>query len=149
MSLKHDVPASGVTTSTGSLRTQASEAYLDQILNQVDRHTTTGLTNDQRQQIKTILEQSSLLERHPIDVRLSIPLFFMKFYLVLFIGRDKREVTQIKEATRAFLGKVLGRLFIVYLSLCIFLPVIFFALYIIKSWLGIDIFPDHHLSDFF
>ena len=26
-------------------------------------------------------------------------------------------------------------------------PVLFLVLYVLKSWLGVDIFPDHHLSD--
>ncbi len=53
------------------------------------------------------------------------------------------------EPAPALIGNILGRLFLVYLALVIFGPAAFFVLYGIKCWLGIDIFPDRHLRDFF
>ncbi len=92
---------------------------------------------------------SASLEQRAIAVRIPIPLYFIKFYLHLSLVRDTRVATRLKEQARALLGKTLGGLFLFYLTLVIFLPLLFLALYMLKSWLGIDLFADRHLSDFF
>ncbi len=65
------------------------------------------------------------------------------------MGRDRREDTQRVETERRYKASMLGAAiaFIIITS-----PVIIFvfvALYLMKSALGIDIFPHQHLSDFF
>ncbi len=81
-------------------------------------------------------------------VKLAMPLFFIKYHIHINLLRDRSETRRVKERARRLLGKIVGKVFLAYLALCIFLPFIFFGLYLIKSWLGIDIFSDYHLSDF-
>ncbi len=88
-------------------------------------------------------------KNHPIDVRGTIPLFFTKYYFVYLMGRDRREDTQRVEIERRYTANMLG---VAIVFIIISLPVIIFvfvALYLMKSALGIDIFPHQHLSDFF
>lgn len=93
-------------------------------------------------------KESDALSVKKNHLRVAIPLFFIQYHLHLALIRDRSEVRSAKEKARRLLGKLIGKAFLGYLAFCIFLPFIFFGLYLIKSWMGIDIFSEYHLSDF-
>ena len=74
--------------------------------------------------------------------------FFKKFYVVFFLGFDKRKTKRIKE--KSIINKIskIFFLFFIYIIFIISISLIFFSVaYTIKTALGIDIFPDKHLYD--
>jgi hypothetical protein len=85
-------------------------------------------------------------------VRVTLHLFFERLYFVLLIGKDRRKSTRkllVERRQRA--SFMAGAVFIGILFLNVFMTVTvvgFFILYFVKSFLGIDIFPDMHLWDF-
>jgi hypothetical protein len=91
--------------------------------------------------------------RHPVDVRFTVPLSFRRYFVVLLAGRDRRASVAAREADRgrarthalgggAFAG-LSGLLFVAIAAFGVL------ALYGVKSFLGIDLFPDFHALDVF
>lgn len=99
--------------------------------------------------IKHAVAASKPHKQHPVDVRFCLPLFFIKLYFVLLIGRDKRSNTRNKEEARKHKATTASIATSLYLFVCAIFPVVFLLLYLVKSWMGIDLMPDRHLSDLF
>jgi hypothetical protein len=74
--------------------------------------------------------------KHPIDFRDSFKLWRWRFYFVFVAGRDLRQL-----AARRF--RLMRRVKIIFLALYLVSSTLLamFALYLLKSALGIDIFP--------
>jgi len=110
------------------------------------------LSMQQREQIYAVLADNTQTSRHAIDVRLFIPVIFANFYLILFAGRDRRRSSlrlaafRLTRANRGFLKLAMVLMLSVF-SVSVVLS-IFWGLYALKRYLGIDIFPNAHLSDF-
>lgn len=90
--------------------------------------------------------------RHLIDMRMVVPLYWARYYVVFLVGRDLRSHVQdilINRRQRSSRAAQIGFIaLVVWLLLIGIAGSAFFALYLIKSAVGIDIFPDKHLSDF-
>lgn len=109
-----------------------------------------SLNIEQRNQLKSLLKK--MLPPVPsvgiIDIRFSF-WFFKQWYVVFIFGRDTREGFKSLDK-----GDVDRSLSIVakattYVVMILAMMIMFlFLLYAIKSVLGIDIFPDKHLTDF-
>lgn len=77
-----------------------------------------------------------------IDLRLTIDLVFSRFYLVLFIGKDRRQAARSHHTT-AF-TRIANQVAVILLLLGLNLAISAFILltaYLIKSALGINLFP--------
>lgn len=131
------------------MRKDSDDPFTMHILGNIDPSVFKTLNLLQLEAIKQAIAASQPYRRHPVDIRMTIPLFFMKLYLVLLMGRDKRSTTRNKEERRKQKATTMSAVFGVYLIICAAFPIIFLALYVVKSFLGIDLFPDQHLSDFF
>ncbi|CAA7627696.1 conserved hypothetical protein [Candidatus Terasakiella magnetica] len=91
-------------------------------------------------------------QRHSIDLRAQVSLFFQRYYVVLLAGPDRRHTVMKTLARRRRLsfhagtGATLGVAGFTTLSILTVLGL--FGAYLLKSLAGIDIFPDRHLWDF-
>jgi Na+/proline symporter len=90
--------------------------------------------------------------RHSLDVRVTLPLYFATYYLVIFAGRDQRQSTYDTKHTRnnrkASIKNILLFLVLTFFAALFWIALIA-ALYWLKREMGIDLFPNHHLSDIF
>lgn len=106
-----------------------------------------SLNEVQQQAVLEVLKRAIRVPSHKIlDVETSF-FFFKHFYLTIYLGRDlrrrRRHFTRRRDWWASFLIKM-G----IYLSLAVIAALfIFMALYLIKSALGIDLFPNFHLRD--
>ena len=104
-----------------------------------------SLTFEQRSAISQALKQSK--RKHAVDIRLTIPLLFTQFYVVLFMGKDLRRATQEKmlnrrgEVGRWGIASILG------IGALVFIAALLVAGYVAKSKAGIDLMPNSHASD--
>lgn len=89
-----------------------------------------------------------------IDLRLSIDLVFSRFYLVLFVGKDRRQTSRSHQTTGV--TKIANQAAVIVLLLGLNLAIsafIFLTAYLVKSAVGIDLFPStlqeivEHTSD--
>ena len=130
----------------------SSEVFADFTLSRVKHRTLTTLSNEQIQDLREALVAQSIDSRHSIDIRLRVPLFFRAYYIVLFAGRDRRRKTLNLELNRINrLPLRLRRTVYLVVSGSLLLTAILFmaaALYLIKSFAGIDLMPNSHLSDY-
>lgn len=124
------------------------DAYTQHVMANIKPDVFKSLNLLQIQAIERALSDSAPFRRHPIDVRLNINLYFLRFYLVFLIGRDRRQSIRQMERKRWFNASAISLVGSLYLLFCLSLPVIFALLYALKSWLGIDLIPNAHLSDF-
>lgn len=96
--------------------------------------------------------RQSARERHLLDIRFSIPLFWARYYIVFLLGRDQRKhvrnVLKRRRISTARLLRGVMAMLIVSCAMLGLLVAILLLLYVVKSWLGVDFFPDRHLRDF-
>jgi len=98
--------------------------------------------------IQDAISANAPLKKHPIVIRGVIPLFFVRFYLVFLMGRDRRISTQRVEAERRKGMDILVSMLFLMLLLFPILVIGLIILYFIKSSMGFDFFPDRHFIDF-
>jgi hypothetical protein len=65
------------------------------------------------------------------------------------VGQDRRSDTRARESLRRTAVRGMIFILILYGLVALSIPLIFLMLYALKSLMGIDIFPDQHLRDFF
>lgn len=130
------------------MRNNANDPFTLHILGNIEKSVFLTLNVLQIEAIKQAISASAPFKKHPVDVRMSIPLFFFRFYFVLLAGRDRRSETRNKEDARRKKTGAMSIFFGLYIAACACVPILFMVLYVTKSWLGIDLFPDQHLSDF-
>ncbi len=126
---------------------EPSSAFTDFVLNKICPEVRNSLTEKQLNEIENAIAAGSPSKKHSIDVRGIIPLFFAKFYFIVLLGRDKRTNTRSVEKCRRKEGDLFASTFF-FLFFTLPLTLLFFSvLYITKSELGIDIFPNNHLFE--
>jgi len=124
-----------------------TDAFTHHVYESIDADVRATLIPTQVHAIETAIRANKPYQKHPVDLRGVIPLFFMRMYFVLLMGRDKRQPIRDKEALRRHKTALGSALFSVYVMLCMLLPVGFLALYVFKSLMGIDLIEGIHLKD--
>ncbi|WP_045857651.1 hypothetical protein [Teredinibacter purpureus] len=124
------------------------DAYTQHVMSGIDPAVFKSLNIVQLNAIKAAINASAPFRKHPIDIRGTLPLYFTKFYFVFLIGKDRRSHTRNKESLRIEAVQGLSLAMMLYTIFAASLPIIFIILYALKTMLGIDIFADKHLSDF-
>jgi len=124
-----------------------TDAFTHHVYESIDANVRATLTATQVHAIETAIRANKPYQKHPFDFRGVIPLFFMRMYFVILMGRDKRKPTRDKEAHRRHKTALGSALLSVYVMLCMLLPVGFLALYVLKSLMGIDLIEGVHLSE--
>ena len=126
---------------------QHTDAFTLHVYNGIDPKARASFSPSQVHAIETAIRANKPYQKHPVDIRGVLPLFFARFYFVILIGRDKREPIRRKEAVRRRKTALGGTLLSVYVVLCMLIPIVFLAVYMLKSFVGIDLFPGYHLED--
>ncbi|GFD96419.1 hypothetical protein KUL156_29260 [Alteromonas sp. KUL156] len=78
---------------------------------------------------------------HKVDIRGTFSLLSSRFYFVLLAGRDKRDLSRAESR----IGRIMMAA-VVFIFLCMSLLLGLMLLYILKSWLGINLFEDFSLG---
>lgn len=123
------------------MQKSTSQLVTERFYTTLDPEIERTLTPEQKEGIEQALITSTLVTRHPVDIRTSFPFFHRRYFMVFLFGRDKRK--RIRET---------GAVERVFSTLCITVGVLFcllsilLALYMIKSALGIDVFKHFHVG---
>ena len=124
-----------------------TDPFTHHVYMSIDERTRATFTPKQVHAIETAIRANKPYQKHPFDLRGTLPLFFIRLYFVVLMGRDKRQPTRQKEAARRR-GAVLGSaLLSIYVLACMLIPVALLAIYLLKSILGIDLVAGIHLTD--
>ena len=107
-----------------------------------------SLDRQQNQEVSRLLNRVlPKYGNHIIDIRFRF--WLIKYwYFVIQFGKDNRDDKRISptKAYRTIGTLIINSLFVIILFV-LSLILIFFILYLIKSMVGINIFPDKHLKD--
>ena len=128
---------------------KSMDAFCYYILNNIDFNVLKSLSSEQLSAIEDAIKACQLRTKHAIDIRKTIKHYFIRFYFVFLIGRDRRlSVQEIEEDRRGkvtLLGNILYAM-IVFSGLLLFVIV---SLYGLKTMIGIDLFPGEHMGRIF
>lgn len=125
------------------------DVYTHHVMSAIDPEVTKTLNLVQLRAIRTAVSANAPFRQHAIDIRGVLPLYFLKLYFVILMGKDRRLDTRAKEQKRMVHMQGLSTFVFAYFMLAAAVPILLIVVYIIKSILGIDLFPDQHLFDFF
>jgi hypothetical protein len=131
------------------MKSNKVDAYTQHTLSNIKPEVFKTLNLVQLEAIRQAISTNAPFRQHPIDIRIALPLFFVKFYLVFLVGQDRRSDTRARESLRRTAVRGMIFILVLYGLVALSIPLIFLMLYALKSLMGIDIFPDKHLSDFF
>lgn len=132
-------------------RDSSARIFAEYVYSRIPTDVRNTFTESQKSAIRDALMGQHESCRHEFDLRLTIPLFFRKYYFVFLGGRDKRanslrvELARLNRLPRGFVRSIyLG---VVSIGLLIFFIVLAGLMYMLKSFIGIDLFSDFHLGD--
>lgn len=118
------------------------KVVFDNLLRGMDKSIVETFTPEQ---LKALRQSINIREwrTHSVDFRptLALPFIPWNFYIVFLFGLNKRGLSTTEKfmATTMFLA-------ILFMMGVTFLGIAFLFLYLLKSWLGIDIFPGNSLG---
>lgn len=117
-------------------------AQVNQILSRMDKSVADSFTYKQRKALQKIISTRDW-QQHNVDFRptLALPFLPWNFYMVFLFGVNKRGLLPAERFMAA--AMFLSVLFVIGLVL---IGIFFVLLYLLKSWLGIDIFPNESLG---
>ncbi|HEY9876972.1 MAG TPA: hypothetical protein V6D29_00890 [Leptolyngbyaceae cyanobacterium] len=119
-------------------------------INQIEPEIRASLNQQQIQEFERILYQA-LPKPAPkiVDLRFGIDLILTRFFIVLMVGQDRRKrPRQYPTTPLTRIGNVIAAVvLLVSLNLTISLT-LFLSAYLVKSALGINLFPGHLWSIF-
>jgi len=116
------------------------DPIIKRILQQIPRKSRDSFTPDQLTALKVSFGARRWFT-HPLDIRGSVKLWRWRFYYVILAGRERRTLTPEEQS--------LARVANFTVALVIILMILFsglLALYLMKSALGINLFPDFSLG---
>lgn len=116
------------------------DATIKNLLARMPHEVQQSFTDDQLAHLKVALATRGW-GKHALDIRSTIKFFGHRYYYVLIAGRNRRELTR---AEKRF--SLLAKTALVSGFLCISMVLGLLVLYLVKSALGIDLFPNYSLG---
>jgi hypothetical protein len=104
-----------------------------------------GLTPEQWIALeKFVLERRTKTHPKLIDIRFVVDVIFSRFYVVLMVGKDRRDRTRNNPVTRLTrIGNTVAAILLLLGANLVISMVILLTLYLTKSVLGFDLMPGH------
>jgi len=121
------------------------DPFLERFFSRIPRQVAASFTDDQLLAVKTAFAHQ-WGGSHSVDLRFSLPLPLRRWYVVLILGPERRSPQRRRhDRERHPLASLAHALFAGAFAL--FLTMAFLGLaYLVKSALGIDLFPDMSLG---
>lgn len=128
------------------------DPFTNNVINSMPADVRETFSEQQLDALQAALAKVHSRSRHLMDVRVQIPLYWARYYIVFLLGRDMRSHVQeilLNRRQRSSRAAQIG-----FIAMAVWLLIAgiavtgFIVLYLIKSAVGIDIFPDKHLGDF-
>lgn len=130
----------------------SADPFLLNVLESLPRDVRLSFTKRQVESLHQAFQRERWRSRHLVDVRFAIPLYLARLYAVVLVGKDRRRTSQNTASEYRQTASTLIKVLLLFGFVLVFSAVVlvagFFFLYVLKSGLGINLFPDRHLSDF-
>ncbi len=116
------------------------EPNIQHVLERMPQKAADSFTDEQLSYLNTALAGRNW-GKHKVDLRGTIGLLSSRYYFVFLAGRDKRELSRIESR----IGRIaIATSFVLFISVSLLFGLT--LLYVLKSWLGIDLFDDYSLG---
>lgn len=124
------------------------DAFTDDVIKRMDPQVRETLTPAQ---LDAVIDAVGGGARRPdaIDIRGIVPLYFARYFFLLYVARDRRVATSRLDGSRRSRASRMGVITFTILVLSPFILLFLILLYLLKVAFGVDIFPDYHLYDMF
>lgn len=123
------------------MQKSTSQRVLDRFYSSMDPKIAQTLTAEQKESIEQSLLTTTLVSRHPVDIRRSFSFLRRRYFLVFLLGHDHRKSARETSTVGRVVSTIGITLGIVFCILSVLL-----MLYMIKSALGIDVFKNFHVG---
>ena len=118
-------------------------------LSSLDPRIAESFTEEQLKAVKHLLKRA-ITKPSPklVDLRFTVDLVFSRFYIVLFVGKDRRTQKRFYFQNKLVRmgNSIAAVILLIGVNLVISASLILVA-YLIKSAIGVDIFANQHISD--
>jgi hypothetical protein len=120
----------------------SNQPAIKKLLSKMPEDVANSFTDEQLTHLLTAVGSRSW-GKHKIDLRgtFKLPLYRWRFYYVLLAGKNCRELSRQEKQMSIFVTAVVSSLFLMFSAVLGLL-----VLYLIKSALGIDLFPGFSLG---
>lgn len=120
----------------------ARKSTVKQLLSTMEKSVADSFTDEQRNALQKALTTQDW-RQHNVDFRptLALPFLPWSFYLVFLVGVNKRGLLPAERSIAFTMF-----LFILFIIGLLVIGCAFVLLYLLKSWLGIDLFPNESLG---
>jgi len=123
---------------------KVSDKYsqINKLLSRMDKSVADSFTHKQRKALQKIMNTRDW-HKHDVDFRptLALPFLPWNFYMVFLLGVNKRELSPTERVMAAAMF-----LLVLFVTGLVLIGGVFVVLYLLKSWLGIDLFPNESLG---
>ena len=130
---------------------ELEDPFVNNVVRNMPEDIQASFSDEQAEALIAALSKAYSRANHYVDVRISLHLFFARYYCIFLMGKDLRKSVRSLIIGRRQKASFAAGLFLVGVLIAnaiIFCLVgAFFILYIIKASMGIDIFPGIHLWD--
>ncbi len=118
------------------------KSQLNQLLNGMDKPVADSFTHTQRKALQKSINSQGW-RKHNVDIRptLALPFLPWSFYIVFLVGINKRGLLPVERFMAAIMFLLIVFLIGLFIIGCAFL-----LIYLLKSWLGIDLFVNESLG---
>jgi hypothetical protein len=117
----------------------------DYYLSQIDPHILASLNSEQIELMRSLLDQA-IPQPSPkiVDLRFVVDLIFSRFYVVLFVGKDRRgQPRKYIPRGAAKVGNIVAAIALLVGANLVISAFLVLLIYLIKSAIGIDLTPGH------
>jgi hypothetical protein len=118
------------------------DPVLQRILAPIPAEISATFTDTQLAELKKVFIQQ-FSDKSAVDMRLSIPFFKRRFYLVLLMGKEKRSLQRLKNSKFKVINSFVGTAYILAMISTILLG----SLYMIEEKLKINTFPYSQIEE--
>ena len=117
-------------------------------LSSLDPQIAESFTEEQLKAVKHLLKATPKPSPKLVDLRFTVDLVFSRFYIVLFVGKDRRSQKRFYFQNKFVRvgNSIAAIILLIGVNLVISASLILVA-YLIKSAIGVDIFADQHITD--
>jgi hypothetical protein len=126
---------------------EEKDTFTFHVMQRIPGEVRAALTPAQMALIQKAIYESRPGQNHALDARITLPLFFAKFYLVLQAGRDRRSSTRRAEDRRKKIADKAFDWTVFAILLFNAIQILFLILYAFKTVMGINLMPHDHLLD--
>ena len=123
----------------------AGDPFLEDFFQKIPRDVAIGFSDEQLLAIRMAFGARQR-GAHIVDVRLSLPLPFKRLYMVLLVGSERRTVARRRQDRSNTPLATAGNVLFGTIFFGVLLVAVVGLLYVIKSAIGIDLFPDMSLG---